>query len=63
MKENKCSVQFICHGNKSTCKFWKVWIFGGSPQKVSCEHCVEGNCHCADAMIGALEAEGYEVKE
>jgi hypothetical protein len=54
MKENKCNVQFVCHGSGATCRY---------STGINCTHCVDGNCHCADAMIGALEAEGFEVKE
>lgn len=65
MKENKCNVQFICHGANCTyaVPFGKDYTVVSESLRVYCIHYVDGNCHCADAMIGALEAEGYEVKE
>lgn len=65
MKENKCNVQFICHGAGCTYAepYPKEYAVVSETLRKYCKHYVEGNCHCADAMIGALEAEGFEVKK
>jgi hypothetical protein len=59
MKENKCSVQFICHGANARCKHF----LSINDTLYNCAYEIDGNCTKKTAQIESLLDEGFEVKE
>lgn len=53
-KTNRCSIQFICHGNKMTCKYAKPYdkeysVVSDVLRKF-CIHYYNGHCTCKQAQ-------------